>query len=49
MCSGEMNGLLRKREDWDKRLRDLFVTDIETEFVSIKCEKLVKCLLNYLP
>ena len=35
MCSGELNGLLRKREDWDKRLHELFITDIETEYVSI--------------
>lgn len=35
MCSGELNGLLRKREDWDKRLHELFITDIETEYVSM--------------
>ena len=38
MCSPEHShvGLLEKREDWDSKLRDLFLNDHEMEYVSMQ-------------
>ncbi len=37
MCSEEHShvGLLEKREDWDKKLRELFLNDHEMEYVCV--------------
>ena len=35
MCSSDKSGvgLMKKREDWDKKLHDLFLNDNEIDFV----------------
>ncbi len=42
MCSPEHShiGLLEKREDWDKKLRELFLNDHEMEYVSVQFTEL---------
>ena len=33
MCSGETIRLLKRRENWQERLREIFLTDEEDEYV----------------
>ena len=34
MCTGKVERLLRRRKDWQHKLRELFMNDKQTEFVS---------------
>ena len=35
MCSGESIRLLKRRPDWQERLREMFLSDDEDEYVSL--------------
>lgn len=35
MCSGESIRLLKRRENWQDRLREIFLSDDEEEYVTI--------------
>ncbi len=35
MCSGESIRLLKRREDWQERFREFFLSDDEDEYVSL--------------